>query len=158
MTRITRITAGAACALTLVGGGAVLAGCGSDSTATTAESTATTADNTVTTPKSVDVAVGNSVTINFPNNPSTGYMWKTAGGSAIDDGLVENTGGSIEEGDAPVQTTGTTTSPAVGVPGKQTYTYKGLKAGTGELKFELFPPGADTTATETRTVTVTVTG
>ena len=157
MTRITRIAAGAACALVLVVGGTVLAGCGSDSAATTAESTATAAKNAVTTPKSVEVAVGKTVTIDFPSNTSTGYMWQAGVGSAIDDGLVENTGGSIEEGDAPVETTGTSTSPAVGVPGKQTYTYKGLKAGTGELTFNLTPPGTDTTPTETRTVTVTVT-
>ena len=102
--------------------------------ATTAASTAAdgttiyTEDNTT-----IDVAAGDSVTIQLPINPSTGYTWYVQ----ISDDILE-----------------TESDGAVGVGTHEQWVFSADTAGTATVTFDLFPPGSNAKSEQTVTFTV----
>lgn len=109
--------------------------------ATTAASTAAdgttiyTEDNTT-----IDVAAGDSVTIQLPINPSTGYTWVASypmGYVQISDDILE-----------------TESDGAVGVGTHEQWVFSADTAGTATVTFDLFPPGSKAKAEQTVTFTV----
>ena len=146
----------AAGALVLAAGGLVAAGCGSDEAATTATATTeqVTTGGTSTALDVTEIAVGEDEAVRLEVNEGTGYQWRAAGGSALDDGLVTLSDTDYE---GPETETNGDDEPMVGQAGVQVFVYEGAKAGEGQLQYELVAPGTEE-VTETRVVTVKVTG
>ena len=108
---------------------------------TTAASTAAdgttiyTEDNTT-----IDVATGDSVTIQLPINPSTGYTWVASypmGYVQISDDILE-----------------TESDGAVGVGTHEQWVFSADTPGTATVNFDLFPPGSNAKSEQTVTFTV----
>jgi len=156
--RMTRRAAVAAGALVLAAGGLIGAGCGSDDASTTAAATATaeqvTTGGTTTALDVTEIAVGEQEAVRLQVNEGTGFQWREAGGSALDDGLVTLSDTDYE---GPDTETDGDEEPAVGEPGIQVFVYEGVKAGEGQLRYELIAPGTEEVS-ETRVVTVKVDG
>ena len=94
-----------------------------------------TEDNTT-----IDVATGDSVTIQLPINPSTGYTWVASypmGYVQISDDILE-----------------TESDGAVGVGTHEQWVFSADTAGTATVTFDLFPPGSNAKAEQTVTFTV----
>lgn len=150
-------------ALVLVAAGLIVA-CGGSSSETTATATVTetaTATETVTTTAeattsastasdgktiytedntTIDVATGDSVTIQLPINPSTGYTWVASypmGYVQISDDILE-----------------TQSDGAVGVGTHEQWVFSADTAGTATVNFDLFPPGSNAKSEQTVTFTV----
>ncbi len=110
---------------------------GSTTAATTTASGSTiyTEDNTT-----IDVPAGDSVTIQLPINPGTGYTWVASypmGYVQISDDILET------ENDG-----------AVGAGTHEQWVFSADTAGTETVTFDLFPPGSNTKAEQTVTFTV----
>ena len=104
-------------------------------TTTASGSTIYTEDNTT-----IDVAAGDSVTIQLPINPSTGYTWVASypmGYVQISDDILE-----------------TESDGAVGVGTHEQWVFSADTAGTATVTFDLFPPGSNAKAEQTVTFTV----
>ncbi len=104
-------------------------------TTTASGSTIYTEDNTT-----FDVAAGDSVTIQLPINPSTGYTWVASypmGYVQISDDILE-----------------TESDGAVGVGTHEQWVFSADTAGTATVTFDLFPPGSNAKAEQTVTFTV----
>ena len=104
-------------------------------TTTASGSTIYTEDNTT-----IDVAAGDSVTIQLPINPSTGYTWVASypmGYVQISDDILE-----------------TQSDGAVGVGTHEQWVFSADTAGTATVTFDLFPPGSNAKAEQTVTFTV----
>lgn len=104
-------------------------------TTTASGSTIYTEDNTT-----IDVAAGDSVTIQLPINPSTGYTWVASypmGYVQISDDILE-----------------TESDGAVGVGTHEQWVFSADTAGTATVTFDLFPPGSNEKAEQTVTFTV----
>ena len=104
-------------------------------TTTASGSTIYTEDNTT-----IDVAAGDSVTIQLPINPSTGYTWVASypmGYVQISDDILE-----------------TESDGAVGVGTHEQWVFSADTAGTATVTFDPFPPGSNAKAEQTVTFTV----
>ena len=104
-------------------------------TTTASGSTIYTEDNTT-----IDVAAGDSVTIQLPINPSTGYTWVASypmGYVQISDDILE-----------------TESDGAVGVGTHEQWVFSADTAGTATVTFDLVPPGSNAKAEQTVTFTV----
>ena len=104
-------------------------------TTTASGSTIYTEDNTT-----IDVAAGDSVTIQLPINPSTGHTWVASypmGYVQISDDILE-----------------TQSDGAVGVGTHEQWVFSADTAGTATVTFDLFPPGSNAKAEQTVTFTV----
>ena len=99
-------------------------------TTTASGSTIYTEDNTT-----IDVAAGDSVTIQLPINPSTGSY--PMGYVQISDDILE-----------------TESDGAVGVGTHEQWVFSADTAGTATVTFDLFPPGSNAKAEQTVTFTV----
>jgi predicted secreted protein len=157
-TRLRLLVTGA---LVLVAAGLIVA-CGGSSSETTATVTETaTATETVTTTAeattsastasdgktiytedntTIDVATGDSVTIQLPINPSTGYTWVASypmGYVQISDDILE-----------------TQSDGAVGVGTHEQWVFSADTPGTATVNFDLFPPGSNAKSEQTVTFTV----
>ena len=104
-------------------------------TTTASGSTIYTEDNTT-----IDVAAGDSVTIQLPINPSTGYTWV----ASYPMGYVQISDDSLE----------TQSDGAVGVGTHEQWVFSADTAGTATVTFDLFPPGSNAKAEQTVTFTV----
>lgn len=99
-------------------------------------STVYTEDNTT-----IDVATGDSFTIQLPINPSTGYTWVPnipMGYVQVSDTILE----SEDQGNI------------VGQGTAEQWVFSADTPGTGEITFDLMPPGQGQTAERTVTFTV----
>jgi predicted secreted protein len=121
----------------------VLAACGgADDEGATVETagTPTTGDTVYTEDKlTIDVVSGDTFTIELPINPSTGYRW-----------VPSMPMGYVQLSNEIVPTDGD----AVGQPTVERWQLSVDTPGTGEMTFDLMPPGSDTPE---RTVTFNVT-
>jgi predicted secreted protein len=104
-------------------------------TTTASGSTIYTEDNTT-----IDVATGDSVTIQLPINPSTGYTWVASypmGYVQVSDNILE-----------------TQSDGAVGVGTHEQWVFSADTPGTATVNFDLFPPGSNAKSEQTVTFTV----
>jgi predicted secreted protein len=76
-------------------------------------------------------SAGGEFAIELPINPSTGYSWAVL----PPPGIVLRTDAVVADPDVE------TGEGMVGVPAVQRFTFRSDVAGTGELRFELTPPG-----------------
>jgi inhibitor of cysteine peptidase len=89
----------------------------------------------------IDVAAGDSFTIELPINPSTGYRWQVE----LPMGYVQVSDEILQPEDA---------GDAVGQSTAERWVFSADAPGTGTIDFTLLPPGSDTPE---QTVTFTVT-
>jgi inhibitor of cysteine peptidase len=80
--------------------------------------------------KTVNLAVGKSVVIRLPGNPTTGYSWRTA----------KVTGQSVAAVGEPKYQADAHAPGIVGVGGTYTFTFKAAKQGKAEVNLEYVRP------------------
>ena len=120
-----------------------LAGCASSGTGR-----AVTADLTgpATT---VAAAPGDTITLRLVENPTTGYAWQREG--ALPDGVVELNNEYVPDPVEPDPSGDIMT----GAGGTRVLTYRCDRATSGELDFNLYPPGAGQSPVEERRAALT---
>ncbi len=114
------------------------AACGGSSTDVTTAATGKTIYTEQNT--TVDVATGDSFTIELPVNPSTGYAWV----ASLPMGYVQ-----VSHEIVPLPA-----DAAVGAPTVERWVFSADTAGTGNITFDLYPPGSDTKSEQTVDFTV----
>ena len=96
--------------------------------------------------KTVEIAVGGSLTVTLESNATTGFQWELA--SISDQAVLEKQSNTFE---APEDTG------MVGAPGKEVWTFKALKKGSSTISMEYSQPWeGGTKAAETFSLTVVV--
>jgi len=80
--------------------------------------------------KTVKLAVGTSVVIRLPGNPTTGYSWRTA----------KITGAAVGAAGEPKYQANAHAPGMVGVGGTYTFTFKAAKQGKAEISLEYVRP------------------
>jgi inhibitor of cysteine peptidase len=125
----------------LVGVGAACSGSGNEVNA--ASHPAVNVDSSYT-GKQVELVVGQTLVVTLDSNATTGYSWSLSQNS--DDSILSNTG---NEYIAP-QTT------LVGAPGKEAWSFEGLKKGNSIISMEYSRPWESTPPAQTFDLTVVV--
>ncbi len=122
----------------LVAAAVLGAACGGSSTDVTTGATGKTIYTEQNT--TVDVATGDSFTIELPVNPSTGYTWVASPPM----GYVQ-----VSHEIVPLPA-----DAAVGAPTVERWVFSADTAGTGNITFDLYPPGSDQQSEQTVDFTV----
>jgi len=96
--------------------------------------------------KTVEIAVGGTLTVTLESNATTGFQWELA--SISDQAVLEKQSDTFE---APEDTA------MVGAPGKEVWTFKASKKGTSSISMEYSRPWeSGEKGVETFTITVVV--
>lgn len=92
---------------------------------------------------------GRELKVTLEGNPSTGFGWQVAD----DSGVLEQVGEPVFDES---QSKSGSSEPVVGAAGNQVFTFKTIKAGSGELRLE-YKRSWETTVPPEKTYAVTVT-
>jgi inhibitor of cysteine peptidase len=78
-------------------------------------------------PSSVQLAPGARTTIELPENPSTGYVWRLDTARSVNAAIVQ----VVDQGFSPA----TSDRPPIGAPGIHRWSIEALRSGSGKLIF-----------------------